>query len=193
MGQNSKIWGVKKIRQRFGKTEPLDSKPDQTLRVCCTPPKMVPPYNLGTCPPKTLRTLWCTVIPSSRKNWFSEDPWFWPKYSNGPGVAKNWHISKLTKRGPRRCLKLTWDQIWQNKFQWEVSQIADKRFSRAMLLQYSRLHMVIHLWQFVGQNSEIWGGVKKIWQRFGKTEPLDLKLCQTPQGCHTPPENGITI
>ena len=40
---------------------------------------------------------------------------------------------KLTKRDPRRCLKLSWDQIWQKKFQWEVSQIADKK-SPCMIL-----------------------------------------------------------
>ena len=53
MGQNSKIWGVKKIGQRFGKTEPSDSKRRQTPRVCRTPPKIFPPYSLGTCPPTT--------------------------------------------------------------------------------------------------------------------------------------------
>ena len=56
MGQNSEIWGeggVKKTRQRFGKTEPLDSKPRQMPQGCRTPPKMVPLYSLGTCPPKT--------------------------------------------------------------------------------------------------------------------------------------------
>ena len=48
-----KFGGVKKIRQRFRKTEPLDSKPRQTPRGCRTPPKMVPPYSLGISPPKT--------------------------------------------------------------------------------------------------------------------------------------------
>ena len=48
-----KFRGVKKIQQRFWKTEPLDSKPCQTSWGCHTPPKMVPPYSLGTCPPKT--------------------------------------------------------------------------------------------------------------------------------------------
>ena len=62
---------------------------------------------------KPPRTLWRPVAPSSRKHRLSEDPCFWPKYSNGPGVAKNWHMSKWTSRGPRRCLKLSWDQIWQ--------------------------------------------------------------------------------
>ena len=53
MGQNSKIWGVKKIQQRFSEVEHLDSKPRQMPPGCQTPPKMVPPYSLGTCPPKT--------------------------------------------------------------------------------------------------------------------------------------------
>ena len=65
---------------------------------------------------KPPRTLWCPDAPSSRKNWFSEGPIFWQKYSNSPGVAKNWHMSKLTKRGPSRCHKLSWDQIWQKNF-----------------------------------------------------------------------------
>ena len=113
MGQNPHIWGVKKIRQRFSEAELSDSKPRQMPPGCHTPPKMVPPYSLGACPPKTPRTLWRPVAPSSSKHWLSEDPCFWPKYSNGPGVAKNWHMSKWTSRGPRRCLKLSWDQIWQ--------------------------------------------------------------------------------
>ena len=45
--------------------------------------------------------------------------------------------------------------------------------------------MVTHLWQFMGQNSKIWG-VKKIRQRFWKTEPLYSKPRQTPWGCRTP-------
>ena len=45
--------GVKKIRQRFSEMEPLDLKPRQTPPGCRTLPKMVPPYSLGTCPPKT--------------------------------------------------------------------------------------------------------------------------------------------
>ena len=31
--------------------------PHRMPQVCRTPPKMVPPYSLGTCPPKTLPTL----------------------------------------------------------------------------------------------------------------------------------------
>ena len=41
------------------------------------------------------------------------DPIFWHKYSNGPGVTKKWHISNLTKKGPRTCHKLSWAQIWE--------------------------------------------------------------------------------
>ena len=77
------------------------------------PPKMVPPYSLGTCPATNPETLWCQVTPSSRENWFSEDIFFFANYSNGPGVAKNWHMSKLTKNGPRKCYKVSWVQIWQ--------------------------------------------------------------------------------
>ena len=113
MGQNSKIWGVKKIRQRFWKTEPLDSKPCQTPRGCRTPQKWY--HHIAWVPAhlKPPKPLWRPIAPSSSKHRLSEDPWFWPKYSNGPGVAKNWHMSKYTSRGPRRCLKLSWDQIWQ--------------------------------------------------------------------------------
>ena len=123
MGQNSEIWGVKKIGQRFLEAEPLDSKPHQTPPGCHTPPKMVPPYSLGTCPPTNPKTLWRPVAPSSRKHWLSEDPWFWPKYSNGPGVARNWQMSKLTSWGPRRCLKLSWDQIWQKNVNGKCSKL----------------------------------------------------------------------
>ena len=45
---------------------------------CVTPPpKMVPPYSLGTYPPTNPKTLWCPVTPSLRKNWFSEGIFFW--------------------------------------------------------------------------------------------------------------------
>ena len=38
---------------------------------------------------------------------------FLANYSNGPGVTKNWHMSKLTKKGPRdviRCLESKFDK-----------------------------------------------------------------------------------
>ena len=35
--------------------QPLDLKPCQMPQGCHTPPKMVPPYSLGTCPPTTPR------------------------------------------------------------------------------------------------------------------------------------------
>ena len=45
---------------------------------CVTsPPKMVPPYSLGTCPPTNPKKLWCPIVPSLRKNWFSEGIFFW--------------------------------------------------------------------------------------------------------------------
>ena len=37
--------------------ELLRSMPCRTPQVCRTPPKMVPPYSLGTCPPKTAPSL----------------------------------------------------------------------------------------------------------------------------------------
>ena len=74
---------------------------------------MVPWYSLVIWLPKTPKSHRSPVAPSSRKLWFSEDTQFWPKYSNGPGVAKSWQISKVTIRCHKRCLKLSWVQIWQ--------------------------------------------------------------------------------
>ena len=74
---------------------------------------MVPSYSLVIWLPKTPKSHWSPVTPSSRKLWFSEDTQFWPKYSNGPGVTKSWQISKVTIRCHKRCLKLSWVQIWQ--------------------------------------------------------------------------------
>ena len=51
--------------------------PTGPLSVSELPPKMVPPYSLGTCPPTKPETLWCPIAPSSRKNWFSEGIFFW--------------------------------------------------------------------------------------------------------------------
>ena len=108
-----KFGGSKKFDKDFRKRNLRTQSPARCPQGVWPPPKMVPPYSLGTCPPKTPRTLWRPIAPSSRKHWLSEDPCFWPKYSNGPGVAKNWHMSKWTSWGPRRYLKLSWDQIWQ--------------------------------------------------------------------------------
>ena len=81
---------------------------------CVTPPpKMVPPYSLGICPPTTPKILWCPVTPSSRKNRFSEGIFFWQITRTALESPKKWHMSKLTKKGPRRCHKVSWVQIWQ--------------------------------------------------------------------------------
>ena len=77
------------------------------------PSKMVPSYSLGTCPPKSLKTHWSLVTPSSRKKLISEDTWFCQKYLYGPGDAKTWHVSEVVTKCHRRCLKLLWVQIWQ--------------------------------------------------------------------------------
>ena len=53
------------------------SMPRWMPQVCCTPLKMVPPYSLGTCPPKNPKPHWSLVAPSSRKNLFSEGIFFW--------------------------------------------------------------------------------------------------------------------
>ena len=114
MGQNSKIWGGQKnstkilINRTFG----LEALPDAP-RVSHPPRKWYHHIALVPAHLKPPKPLWRPVAPSWSKHGLSEDPCFWPKYSNGPGVAKNWHMSKWTSRGPRRCLKLSWDQIWQ--------------------------------------------------------------------------------
>ena len=74
---------------------------------------MVPPYSLGICPPTTPKTLWSPVASSLKKKSIFWRHLFLANYLNGPGVAKNWHLSKLTKKGPRRCHKVSWVQIWQ--------------------------------------------------------------------------------
>ena len=76
-------------------------------------PKMVPSYSLVTWPPKSPKLHRAVVTPSLRKLWFSEGTVFWPKYSNSSGVTKSWQISKVTIRCHKRCLKLSWVQIWQ--------------------------------------------------------------------------------
>ena len=87
--------------------------PQDPLKCVTPPPQMVPSYSLVIWLPKTTKLHRSPVAPSSRKLWFSEDTQFWPKYSNGPGVAKSWQISKVTIRCHKRCLKLSWVQIWQ--------------------------------------------------------------------------------
>ena len=106
------------------KVELSDLKPRQSPQVCHTPPKMVPPYSPGICPPKTPKPWERVAAPSSRKKWFSEGPIFWHKYSNGPGVAKKWHISNLTKKGPGTCHKLSWVQIWEKNSNGKCPKLA---------------------------------------------------------------------
>ena len=97
------------------KPELLCSMPCWMPQVCHTPPKMVLPYSLGICPPKIPKPHQSLLTPSSRKKSIFWRHLFLTNYSNGPGVAKNWHMSKLTKKGPRRCHKLSWVQTWQKK------------------------------------------------------------------------------
>ena len=90
--------------------------PARPPQVCHTPPKMVPPYSLGTCWPKTPKPHWSLVAPSLRKNWFSEDKifakstllWSSQKFTY-------FKFFKLVIRCHKRCLKLSWVQIWQKK------------------------------------------------------------------------------
>ena len=84
MGQNSKILGVKKIRQRFWKTEHSDFKPHQTPEGVA-PPKMVPPYSLGTCPPKTPSHFDAPLLLHREKNHFLKTPDFGQSTRTAPG------------------------------------------------------------------------------------------------------------
>ena len=81
---------------------------------CVTPPKKwyhhIAQLSAHLKPPKPRQP---PIAPSLRKLWFSEGPVFWQKYSNGPAVAKSWHMSKVTIRCHKRCVKLSWVQIWQ--------------------------------------------------------------------------------
>ena len=102
---------------------------------CVATPKMVPPYSLGTCPPWTNKIYGELVAPSLRKKLiFSRHP-ILANYSNGPGVGKNWHMSKLTKKGPRRCHKLSWVQIWQKNSNGKCSKLPKRNFQS---LRYNR-------------------------------------------------------
>ena len=97
------------------------------------PPKMVPPYSLGICPPTNIETLWSPIAPSSRKNRFSEGISFWqitqtalelPKID----ICQNWPRRVLGD--VRRCR----ESKFAKKLQWEVSQIVEEKFPHAMLL-----------------------------------------------------------
>ena len=102
------------------KSDMCQNGPERVLGnvISCPEPKFEKEIPMGSVPNERkeimrdpIRWFKCKLKPP--KNWFCEDPWLWPKYSNGSGVAKNSHMSKLTKRGPRRYLKLSWDKIWQ--------------------------------------------------------------------------------
>ena len=76
-------------------------------------PKMVPPYSLDICPPKTPKTLWSPVTPSSRKNRFSKGISFWqitqtvlesPKID----ICQNWPRRVL--EDVIRCLEYKFDK-----------------------------------------------------------------------------------
>ena len=59
---------------------------------------------------------------------------FLANYLNGPWVTKNWQMSKLTKKGPRRCHKVSWVQIWQKNSNGKCPKLPKKKFPCAMLL-----------------------------------------------------------
>ena len=90
MGKNCDIWGVKKIGQRFSEGELLDSKPRQMPPGCHTPPKMVPPYSLGTCPPTTPRHFHAPSL----LHWENID--FWRPLILAKVLERPWSRQKLT-------------------------------------------------------------------------------------------------
>ena len=125
MGQNCKIWGVKKIWQRFLEAEPLDSKPHQTPRGCCNPPKMVPPYSLGTYPPTTPRHFDAPSLLHRENIDFLKTPDFGQSTQTALELPKiyicqNWPQGVLGDVSS--CLETKFDK----KCQWEVSQIANR-------------------------------------------------------------------
>ena len=98
--------------------------------MCRNPSKNVAPHSLGTCPPKSPRHFEALLLLHQEKLIFWRHL-ILTNYSNNTGVTKNWHMSNWPKRvlgDVIRCPILT------NKFQWEVFQIAKKKFPIAMLL-----------------------------------------------------------
>ena len=85
-------------------------------QVCCTPPH----------PSCSLFILWPYIkykygrlgAPFLRYLWFREGT----KILNGPRDTNNWHISNLTKKGPR-CHKVSWVQIWQKNSNGKCSKL----------------------------------------------------------------------
>ena len=74
-----------------------------------------PWFSLGTSPPKTKLIRGGNDRSFIKKTLIFWDHPFSEKYSNGPGITKNWHISKMTRIGPRICLKVLCVQIWPKK------------------------------------------------------------------------------
>ena len=118
--------GVKKIRQRFSEAEPLDSKPHQMPPGCCTPPKMVPPYSLGTCLPKTPSHFDAPSLLHGVNMDFPKTPVF----GQSTRTALESPKIDICQNGPQgalgdvsSCLETKFDK----KCQWEVSQIAEKK------------------------------------------------------------------
>ena len=96
------------------KSDPLQSNPCQTPQVCHTPQKWYHHIAQGPAhlkPPHNTLKPHCSFI--KKKIDFLKAPNFDKSTRNSPGVTKNWHMSKLTKKSPRICNKLSWVQIWQ--------------------------------------------------------------------------------
>ena len=84
---------------------------DQDRTTCRKEPiEMVPSCSLVICPPKTLKPHWPLVAPASRKLWFLKAPNFGKSTQTALELE---HMSKVTIRCHKRCLQLSWVQIWQ--------------------------------------------------------------------------------
>ena len=110
--------------------------PRDPLKCVAPTPKMVPSYSLVIWLPKTPSHIEGPSLLHRENLWFSEDTQFWPKYSNDPGVAKSWQISKVTIRCHKEMSQAVLRPNLTKKFQWEVSQIANKERSCAPAIRW---------------------------------------------------------
>ena len=72
---------------------------------------------------------------------------FWQQYLNGPGVTKNWHVSKLTKKGPRRCHKVSCVQIWQKNSNGKCPKLQKKEISTHYAIRWFKCKKVLYKFQ----------------------------------------------
>ena len=96
---------------------------------CVTPPqKMVPPYSLGTCPPKTPkphRKIHCSFI-EKKINFLKAS--FFDKLLEWPWSRQKLTYFKIGHKMSQEMSQAVLSPDLTKEVQWEVSQIADKRF-----------------------------------------------------------------